>query len=174
MFESATRWSRKTLDDAQDQGRDILSRASHQGREIVSRVKRTTERSRLSVPVAVVAGLAGALGIAALLRRLRSEGPVEEVTPTGREPGELNDPALAAKVKSEIFRHPEAPRDKVSVSVEEGPDRGACLLGPRGRGRGRGGQHAPPAGRRDAVEGQRPSARQGQAPGPRKVEVTRG
>lgn len=41
---------------------------------------------------------------------------------TGREPaGErLNDPALKAKVESEIFREPDAPKGKVSVNVEDG------------------------------------------------------
>jgi osmotically-inducible protein OsmY len=41
---------------------------------------------------------------------------------TGREPaGErLNDPALQAKVESEIFRDPDAPKGKVSVNVEDG------------------------------------------------------
>jgi osmotically-inducible protein OsmY len=40
----------------------------------------------------------------------------------GREPAEerLNDPALKAKVESEIFRDPDAPKGQVSVSVEEG------------------------------------------------------
>ena len=32
----------------------------------------------------------------------------------------LNDPALQAKVESEIFRGPDAPKDKVSVNVENG------------------------------------------------------
>jgi osmotically-inducible protein OsmY len=41
---------------------------------------------------------------------------------TSREPsGErLNDPALQAKVESEIFRDPDAPKGKVSVNVEDG------------------------------------------------------
>jgi osmotically-inducible protein OsmY len=41
---------------------------------------------------------------------------------TGREPAEerLNDPALKAKVESEIFRDPYIPKGQVSVSVEEG------------------------------------------------------
>jgi osmotically-inducible protein OsmY len=41
---------------------------------------------------------------------------------TGREPaGErLNDPALKAKIESEIFRDPDAPKGQVSVSVEDG------------------------------------------------------
>jgi osmotically-inducible protein OsmY len=41
---------------------------------------------------------------------------------TSREPaGErLNDPALQAKVESEIFREPDAPKGKVSVNVEDG------------------------------------------------------
>jgi osmotically-inducible protein OsmY len=41
---------------------------------------------------------------------------------SGREPAaeRLNDPALKAKVESEIFRSAEAPKGQVSVSVEEG------------------------------------------------------
>jgi osmotically-inducible protein OsmY len=41
---------------------------------------------------------------------------------TSREPAaeRLNDPALKAKVESEIFRDPGAPKGKVSVSVEDG------------------------------------------------------
>jgi osmotically-inducible protein OsmY len=41
---------------------------------------------------------------------------------TGREPAEerLNDAALKAKVESEIFREPDAPKGQVSVSVEDG------------------------------------------------------
>jgi osmotically-inducible protein OsmY len=41
---------------------------------------------------------------------------------TSREPAEerLNDAALKAKVESEIFRDPDAPKGQVSVSVEEG------------------------------------------------------
>ena len=40
----------------------------------------------------------------------------------GREPaGErLNDPALKAKVESEIFRDPDSPKGQVSVNVEDG------------------------------------------------------
>jgi osmotically-inducible protein OsmY len=41
---------------------------------------------------------------------------------TGREPASerLNDPALQAKVESEIFRDPDAPKGRVSVNVEDG------------------------------------------------------
>jgi osmotically-inducible protein OsmY len=41
---------------------------------------------------------------------------------TGREPaGErLNDPALKAKIESEVFREAGAPKDRVSVNVEAG------------------------------------------------------
>jgi osmotically-inducible protein OsmY len=40
----------------------------------------------------------------------------------GREPAEerLNDPALKAKVESEIFRDADAPKGQVSVNVESG------------------------------------------------------
>jgi len=51
------------------------------------------------------------------------KGKATEVAPgTGREPAEerLNDPALQAKIESEIFRGADAPKDKVSVNVEEG------------------------------------------------------
>jgi osmotically-inducible protein OsmY len=47
------------------------------------------------------------------------EGAVAKATPgTGRDAEELNDPALANKVESEIFRAPDAPKDKVNVNVE--------------------------------------------------------
>src|SRR5919106_1409823 len=41
---------------------------------------------------------------------------------TGREPaGErLNDPALKAKIESEVFRDEDLPKDRVSVNVEDG------------------------------------------------------
>jgi osmotically-inducible protein OsmY len=41
---------------------------------------------------------------------------------TGREPAteRLNDPGLQAKVESEIFRDPDAPKGQVSVNVEDG------------------------------------------------------
>jgi osmotically-inducible protein OsmY len=51
------------------------------------------------------------------------KGKATAVAPgTSREPAEerLNDPALKAKVESEIFRDPDAPKGQVSVSVEDG------------------------------------------------------
>lgn len=51
------------------------------------------------------------------------KGAAAKVTPgTGRaDAGErLNDPALQAKVESEIFRPAGAPKDRVSVNVEDG------------------------------------------------------
>ena len=51
------------------------------------------------------------------------KGKTTAVAPgTGPEPaGErLNDPALKAKVESEIFRDPDAPKGQVSVNVEDG------------------------------------------------------
>jgi osmotically-inducible protein OsmY len=45
------------------------------------------------------------------------EGSEEERAPAGER---LNDPALKAKVESEIFRSEDAPKDKVSVNVEDG------------------------------------------------------
>jgi osmotically-inducible protein OsmY len=51
------------------------------------------------------------------------KGKATAVAPgTGREPAaeRLNDPALQAKVESEIFRDPDAPKGQVSVNVEDG------------------------------------------------------
>jgi osmotically-inducible protein OsmY len=51
------------------------------------------------------------------------KGKVTAAAPgTGREPAaeRLNDPALQAKVESEIFRDPAAPKGKVSVNVQDG------------------------------------------------------
>jgi osmotically-inducible protein OsmY len=48
------------------------------------------------------------------------EGAVAKATPgTGRSAEELNDPALARKVESEIFRPADAPKGKVNVNVED-------------------------------------------------------
>jgi osmotically-inducible protein OsmY len=51
------------------------------------------------------------------------KGKAAAVAPgTSREPaGErLNDPALKAKIESEVFRDADLPKDRVSVSVEDG------------------------------------------------------
>jgi osmotically-inducible protein OsmY len=49
-----------------------------------------------------------------------AEGVVAKATPgTGESGEELNDPALARKVESEIFRPADAPKDKVDVNVED-------------------------------------------------------
>jgi osmotically-inducible protein OsmY len=51
------------------------------------------------------------------------KGKATAVAPgTSREPAEerLNDPALQAKVESEIFRDPDVPKGQVSVNVESG------------------------------------------------------
>jgi osmotically-inducible protein OsmY len=44
------------------------------------------------------------------------DSPEERTPPSER----LNDPALQAKVESEIFRAADAPKDRVSVNVEDG------------------------------------------------------
>jgi osmotically-inducible protein OsmY len=65
----------------------------------------------------------------------QAKGVVGSVAPVvGRAPAEerLNDPALARKVESEVFRDPNIPKDKLSVNAEHGvvylrgevPDRG--------------------------------------------------
>jgi osmotically-inducible protein OsmY len=51
------------------------------------------------------------------------KGKAAAVAPgTGREPASerLNDPALKAKIESEVFRGEDLPKDRVSVNVEDG------------------------------------------------------
>src|SRR5215211_6003850 len=51
------------------------------------------------------------------------KGKATAVVPgTGREPAEerLNDPALQAKIESEVFREADVPKAQVSVNVENG------------------------------------------------------
>jgi osmotically-inducible protein OsmY len=51
------------------------------------------------------------------------KGKATAVAPgTSRSPAEerLNDPALQAKIESEVFRGADVPKDKVSVNVEDG------------------------------------------------------
>lgn len=50
----------------------------------------------------------------------KAQGVVAEATPPGRDSSQLNDPALEAKVESELFRPPDAPKDSVNVSVQNG------------------------------------------------------
>lgn len=51
----------------------------------------------------------------------KAAGKVQQATPSARDPKrDLNDPALARKVESEIFRGDDAPKGKVVVNVEEG------------------------------------------------------
>jgi hypothetical protein len=47
-------------------------------------------------------------------------GVAADATPPGRDSSELNDPALAAKVESELFRPPDSPKGSVDVNVEDG------------------------------------------------------
>ena len=52
-----------------------------------------------------------------------AKGAVYEATPSrgdGEAAERLNDPALARKVETEIFRSADAPKGKVSVNVEDG------------------------------------------------------
>jgi osmotically-inducible protein OsmY len=52
----------------------------------------------------------------------QAKGMAGSVPDVGREPAEqrLNDPAIAAKVESEVFRDQQIPKDKLSVNVEDG------------------------------------------------------
>jgi osmotically-inducible protein OsmY len=50
------------------------------------------------------------------------KGAVHDATTYGgdRDASRLNDPALAAKVESEVFRDPDSPKGAVSINVEGG------------------------------------------------------
>ena len=52
----------------------------------------------------------------------QAKGMAGSAPGVGRPPAEerLNDPALAQKVESEVFRDKEIPKDKLSVNVENG------------------------------------------------------
>jgi osmotically-inducible protein OsmY len=52
----------------------------------------------------------------------QAKGAASTVTPSARPPAEerLNDPALASKVESEVFRDEDIPKDKINVNVEHG------------------------------------------------------
>jgi hypothetical protein len=64
---------------------------------------------------AIGAGAATAAGGLLLLRRRR-----RSADDAGRSTGDLNDPSLARKVETEIFRPADAPKDSVNVNVEHG------------------------------------------------------
>ena len=52
----------------------------------------------------------------------QAKGMAGSVPGVGRDPAEqrLNDPALAAKVESEVFRDQQIPKDKLSLNAENG------------------------------------------------------
>jgi osmotically-inducible protein OsmY len=52
----------------------------------------------------------------------QAKGAASTATPSPRPPAEerLNDPALASKVESEVFRDEDIPKDKINVNVEYG------------------------------------------------------
>ena len=76
-------------------------------------LSKTGDRTRNGAYLAI--GVATAGGGILFLRRRRAKAD-----DPGRSTGELNDPALARKVESEIFRPADAPKSSVSVNVEYG------------------------------------------------------
>lgn len=50
----------------------------------------------------------------------KAQGVVAEATPPGRDASELNDPGLAAKVESELFKPEDSPKGSVDLNVENG------------------------------------------------------
>ena len=88
------------------------------GKSVRKRVKAIARRAeeRPGTFLGTGAGVLGGAAVAAFLRRRRRNRA--SARPPGA--GDLNDPALARKVESEIFRDAEAPKGAVSVSVENG------------------------------------------------------
>ena len=84
------------------------------------------EKSRRPAAAALLIGVAVAVAYGA--RKLvggdsRSDLPSPEVKPTapaGPTDPKLNDPALKAKVESELFRDNEVPKEKVLIDVADG------------------------------------------------------
>ena len=72
------------------------------------------DRTRKGTAIGV--GATSAAGVMLFRRRRRAAAAND----AGRSTGELNDPALARKVETEIFRPADAPKDKVNVNVEHG------------------------------------------------------
>lgn len=78
----------------------------------------------------MIAAVGGAAALAlVLLRRAGSTGtrpdipepgPVQPTAPLGPDSERLNDPALKAKVESELFALDEAPKDRIDVGVADG------------------------------------------------------
>ena len=79
-------------------------------------------RGRRRQPLIWLAAAGGAVA-AVVLKKRRGEvkGAVHAAAPTtDSSTGQLNDPALARKVESEIFRDADAPKGEVNVNVEHG------------------------------------------------------
>jgi osmotically-inducible protein OsmY len=74
-----------------------------------------------AVPAAC-AGTAGAVGVVLFAPRRRRKAIVGRVVGVKRhrDPSELNDPALARKVETEIFRSDEVPKGSINVNAENG------------------------------------------------------
>ena len=109
-------------------GKAVKARAAGKGAKGGARLARLTgRRRRPSVPRPVLVVLAAGGAIAVFLRdpgrRNAARGRAAGVARRRSRPDaaeRLNDPALARKVESEIFRDPDAPKGSVDVNVEEG------------------------------------------------------
>ena len=87
---------------------------------------RLRKKSKPSTPRWVVpaacAGTAGAVGVILLAPRRRRKAIVGRAVGVGRhrDSSELNDPAIARKVESEIFRDDDVPKGSINVNAENG------------------------------------------------------
>ena len=72
------------------------------------------ERTRKGAAIGI--GATSAAGVMLFRRRRRAAAAND----AGRSTGALNDPALARKVETEIFRPADAPKGSVNVNVEHG------------------------------------------------------
>jgi BON domain len=105
--------------------RDLQKRARKAGRKAGKTIQHETTAKRTTL---FFIGAAGTIGGFLLGRRgaLRyaggvAKGMAHRATPgSDSSTGTLNDPALARKVESEIFRDADAPNGSVNVNVENG------------------------------------------------------
>jgi hypothetical protein len=122
---------RETADDARAGVIEAAEGVREQAERLSSELKLAERTEPVRRPSRRALAFAGAVAVAvAIALRLRkrttsvpeSGVPQPDVTPTTPGPagGELNDPALKAKVESELFRDPDVPKDRILIGVAGG------------------------------------------------------
>lgn len=124
--DQARRQAEAAVDSIRDTALGVRSQADSLLEQLAARAEPVPEKGRR--PVVVAAGLGALAAIAVGLRKTLGSSPSDDlpspdVTPTaplGPTDAALNDPALKAKVESELFRDSEVDKSLVSVDVADG------------------------------------------------------